>query len=311
MITPVARPAVSVVVVSWNTRGLLRACLASLEPEVRTGRAEVCVVDNASTDGSAAMVRQAFSWADLVASEENLGFGAAVNRGAARTTAPWLAVANADAELLPGALDALLAAGAGDPGAGALAPRLLGPDGAVQHSVFAFPTLPFTLLFNAGAGALSRRWADAHALVGGWDPERPRRVPWAIAAFLLVRREAFDAAGRFDDAQWMYAEDLDLGWRLARAGWATRYVPGAHVRHHGGAATGQAWGDAATARWQRSTYAWMLRRRGPARTRAVALVNVLGALARWPLGGARRRELLRWARRHAQGLRVSRLREHR
>src|SRR5439155_1129305 len=117
-------------------------------------------------------------------------------------------------------------------------------------------------------------------LEGCWNPEREREVDWAIGAFLLIRREAWDAAGGFDDRQWMYAEDLDLGWRVAQAGWSTRYVPSARVLHHASAATTQAWGDERTLRWLRSTYAWMLRRRGPLRTRTTAAINVLGAYAR-------------------------------
>jgi N-acetylglucosaminyl-diphospho-decaprenol L-rhamnosyltransferase len=90
----------------------------------------------------------------------------------------------------------------------------------------------------------------------------------------------WDAVGGFDDQQWMYAEDLDLGWRAARAGYTTRYVPSARVLHHVSAATTQAWGDERTLRWLRSTYAWMLRRRGLVRTRATAAINVAGAYAR-------------------------------
>ena len=111
----------------------------------------------------------------------------------------------------------------------------------------------------------------------------------------------------------MYAEDLDLGWRLERAGWATRYVPEARVRHAGAAATIQAWGEERTDRWMRSTYAWMLARRGGAITRAVALINLAGAVVRWAglraaavfapgrFGGPAAR-MKRWARLHAIGL---------
>jgi N-acetylglucosaminyl-diphospho-decaprenol L-rhamnosyltransferase len=273
-------PAVAVAVVSWNTRDLLAACLASLEPEVRAGRAEVWVVDNASSDGSAELVRSRFAWARLVASEENLGFGTAVNRVAAATDCAWIAPANADVAVEPGALETLLAAGAADPGAGALAPRLVLPDGHTQHSAYAFPTLAFTAVFNLGLHRVVPGLGDRLLLEGFWNAERARRVPWAIGALLLVRRTAWEAAGGFDEDQWMYAEDLDLGWRLARAGWATRYVPAARVRHQSSAATAQAWGDERTARWLASTYAWMLRRRGAPVTRAVAAVNIAGALAR-------------------------------
>jgi len=289
-------PLVAVAVVSWNTRDLLRHCLRSL---VDQSPAEVWVVDNASQDGSAEMVAQEFPSVRLVASERNLGFGPAVNLVAAQTAAPWIAPANADVELRPRALRALLDAGERHPRAGILAPRLELPSGETQHSVYAFPTIPFTARFNLG---FHRRVGDRLCLEGFWDPSRERDVDWAIGAFLLVRRAAWDAAGGFDQGQWMYAEDLDLGWRLARAGWRTRYEPSARVHHDASAATTQAWGDERTARWQRATYAWMLRRRGVARTRAAAGLNVAGALGRAALFPSARRTNLGWARLHRVGL---------
>src|SRR3954452_1252357 len=122
-------PQVTVAIVSWNTRDLLRRCLDSFATEVDGGRCEVWVVDNASSDGSAQMVRDEFPWVQLEASQENLGFGPAINLVANRTTAPFVGIANADIALRPGALDALLDAAAGDAGAGAIAPRLILPDG--------------------------------------------------------------------------------------------------------------------------------------------------------------------------------------
>lgn len=300
---------VAIAVVSWNTRELLHRCLVSLHPEVRAGRASVVVIDNASEDGSAELVRSQFGWAQLVASETNLGFGPAVNLAVARTKAPWIAPANADIELRPGALGRLLAAGAADPGAGIIAPRLLLADGSTQHSVHPFPTLRFTVAFALG---LLNASGDRFTLEGHWNPDRERRVDWALGAFLLVRREAWTELGGFPPQQWMYAEDLDLGWRAARAGFATRYVPGAHVEHVGAAATTQAWGAGVRARWMRSTYAWMLRTRGPAITWACGLTNVLGAgcrvLAATPgalADGSRRarwHELRRWTWLHLQAL---------
>ena len=285
-------------VVSWNTRDLLCRCLDSLEGGAGAGRADVWVVDNASTDGSPDDVRERYPWAHLLACERNLGFGPAVNLVARRTASPWLALANADVALRPGALDALLEAGRRDSAAGAIAPRLLLPDGTTQHSVFAFPTLFFGFVLNSGLFHLSRELSDRLALVGLWDPGKARRVPWAMGAFLLVRREAWDDVGGFDEEQWMYAEDLDLGWRLRQAGWATRYEPRALVDHEGGASTKQAWGDIerVTERWQRSTYGWMARRRGMARTRAYAALNFLGAGVRYlVLGVASLAAPGRWA----------------
>jgi GT2 family glycosyltransferase len=299
---------VAIAVVSWNTRELLRACLQSLGPEVQAGRAGVWVVDNASVDGSAELVAADFPWAGLIALEGNVGFGAAVNLAAARTRAPWLAVANADVELMPGALRALLEAGRARPEAGIIAPRLVLPSGVTQHSVYPFPTLPFTLAFNLGLGSLSERLAERWTLEGHWQGERARAVDWAIGAFLLVRRAAFDAVGGFDPVQWMYAEDLDLGWRLSAAGWSTRFEPTAVVRHHGAAATSQLWGDERDAQWQRSTYAWMLRRRGNAVTRTFALINTLGAAVRTVAASdsSQRKVMRRWTQLHGSNLLASR-----
>jgi GT2 family glycosyltransferase len=218
--------------------------------------------------------------------------------------------------MCPGALQALLGAAGAHPRAGILAPRLVSPGGATEHSVHPFPTLPLTLAFNLGLPMVSRRLADRLALEGAWNPSRPRAVDWAVGAFLLVRRRTWEELGGFDPGHWMYAEDLDLGWRAARLGWQTWFEPGAVVRHVGGASSSQAWGAARRERWLRSTYGWMLRRRGGAVTRTYALLNAAGALARLlalaPAGGGRRAaeraELRAWLSLHLAALVSSRQR---
>jgi GT2 family glycosyltransferase len=217
----------------------------------------------------------------LIASPTNLGYGPAVNLVGRRTRTAWIAAANADVAVEPGALGALIAAGGLDPAAGALAPRLLTPAGTTQHSVHAFPTPATTLVFNLGLWRALPGAGERLCLHGRWDPERPRRVDWAHGALLLVRRAAWEAVGGFDDDQWLYAEDLDICWRLARAGWSTRYEPAAVVHHAVSAATARAWGDDRDVRAQACAYAWMARRLGPARARLVAGLNVAGVLARW------------------------------
>ncbi len=305
---------VTVAVVSWNTRELLLRCLDSLAGDARDGCAHVWVVDNGSNDGSAQAARERAPWAEIIESPENLGFGRAVNLVARQTASEWLACANADIALEPGALAAMLAAGA-LAGTGCVAPRLVLADGTTQHSVYPLPTLAFTVAFNLGVQRLAPSLGDRMCLEGYWDPDRSRTVPWAIGAFLLLRREAFDQAGGFDERQWMYAEDLDLGWRVHEAGWATRYEPRARVLHEAGAATEIAFGDRRVERYMRATYAVMLRRRGRALTGLSAAVNVAGAAARiawmaplaafrgrWrgPLGAARM-----WLRVHLEGLRAA------
>ena len=296
------RAPVVVAVVSWNTRDLLARCIESFAPEVEAGRVALWVVDNGSSDGSPELVRERYPWVELVASEENLGFGRAVNLVARRTSSDWIAAANADIAARPGTIEALLEAGARDPRAGALAPRLVIPDGSTQHSVFAFPTVPYSLALATGAYRLSPTLADRWAFPGHWDTERARRVPWAVAAFLMVRRVAWDEAGGFDERQWMYGEDLDLGWRLHGAGWATRYEPRAVVDHVGAASTVQLFGRDPAPTWQQSTYGVIARRRGAVRTWAVALLNFAGAVLRWAratrdpgVSDERRAELRRWA----------------
>jgi N-acetylglucosaminyl-diphospho-decaprenol L-rhamnosyltransferase len=304
---------VTVALVSWNTRELLVRCLQSLAPEVDAGRARVWVVDNASEDGSAGAAKEHAPWAHVLEPGVNLGFGRAVNLVARQDAGEWLMAANADIALQPGALTALLASGA-NPNVGCVVPRLLLPSGETQHSVYPLPTVPFTLAFNLGAHRLSRRWASRMCLEGFWDPERPRAVPWAIGACLLIRRAAFDGVGGFDERQWMYAEDLDLGWRLHEQGWVTNYEPSARALHASGAATSKVFGERRMLAFTAATYAVLARRRGHLRAFATAALNVAGAAARlawmtvlarvqprWRLPTESNR---RWLAAHLHGVRV-------
>lgn len=310
-------PEVVLAVVSWNTRDLLGRCLESIAPAAEAGRVAVWVVDNGSADGSADLVSERFGWAELVRSPVNLGFGAAINLVAERTRSPWIAAANADVELGGVAIETLLAAGEANPDAGSLAPRLATPSGRTQHSVHSFPSLRLALAFNLGLARALPGLGDRMLLDGYWDPARNRTVDWAHGAFLLLRRRAFEAVGGFDPEQWLYAEDLDLAWRLARAGWRTRYVAAATVRHVGGAATRQAFGEQSSARHVAASYDWLVRRRGVASARAYAALNTLGSALRlrvasslaerWPHRFEVRRQLeARHLPLHRAGLRSSR-----
>jgi N-acetylglucosaminyl-diphospho-decaprenol L-rhamnosyltransferase len=263
---------VAIAVVSWNTRELLRGCLQSLEPEIEAGRAEAWVVDNGSSDGSPDLVREEFPNVTLVEPDDNLGFGPAVNLVAERTDSEWVAPSNADIALDPGALERLLEVGRSDPRIGCVAPRLVLPDGSTQHSVYPFPGPHIALATHM---PLPPQLGDRLCKLGAWNPDRAREIDWPVGAFLIVRREAWNQAGGFDRSQWMFAEDLDLGWRLAQAGWKRRYEPMAVVNHNESAATNEAFGAARTARTMEATYAWLARRRGRVYARATALVGVL------------------------------------
>jgi GT2 family glycosyltransferase len=274
--------AITVVVVSWNTRELLANCLEGLLEDARSRLADVWVVDNASDDGSAAMVRERFGWARLIESPSNLGFGAAVNLVAAQTSTPWLVAANADVRASPGALATLVATAARDPRTGVVGPRLVQPDGSTQYTAHPFPTLRNALIFNLGLWRLVPGDLERAMFPAGWEPARPSSPDWVHGALLLIRRAAWEAVSGFDERQWLYAEDLDLCWRLRRAGWVTRYEPAARVEHAVSAATKTAdWGPSRDLRAQRATYAWLVEHVGAVTTRLVAAINVSGALARW------------------------------
>jgi GT2 family glycosyltransferase len=305
--------AVAIAIVSYNTRALLDECLTSLRADADAGRAEVWVVDNASTDGSADMVEGQHPWVRLIRSQENLGYGPAVNVVADTTDAPWVAPANSDLSFTPGAVQALLETGATHPEAGAVAPRLILPDGSTQQSVQPFPSVTTSLLIASRAASLSGGVRRRLYLPGAWDPDVAQDVPWATGAFLIVRREAWEQVGGFDAEQWMYAEDLDLGWRLAEAGWTTRYDPRAVVHHHESAASKVAFGGQAGVvdKWVKANNAWMVRRQGLLRTWAASgiaaaeaglRVAALGVLAR--RSPERFSEKLAWAQRDLRGARA-------
>jgi len=282
-VTPPVPPAVAIAVVSWNTRDLLAACLDSMRADADAGLAEVWVVDNGSSDGSQEMVRERYGWVRLLEAERNLGYGPAVNRVARETATPWVVAANADLELEPGALSALLAAGDADRGAGVIGPRLILPDGSTQPGVQPYPRALDALLIHLSIHRLSRRLGERAYLSGYWQPDRPAVVDWVTGAFLLIRREVFDVLGGFDEEQWMYAEDLDLCWRARQAGWRVRYEPGARVRHMLSVAAEKAFGDdeARSRRMLREDYAWMVRRRGRRSALANGAAQVAGLTARW------------------------------
>lgn len=286
---------IAVAVVSWNTCELLGRCLDSLAADAAAGLAGVWVVDNGSTDGSRELVRERYPWVTLVTPADNLGFGPAVNLVAQQTSGPWLVAANADVSLEPGALERLRASAARDPRTGMVGPRLLLLDGSTQISVRPFPGVASALLLLAHAPRWSARARRALRVDGSWEPAPGEAVPWVTGAFVLMRRAAFEQAGGFDESQWLYAEDMDLCWRMGKHGWNIHYEPTAVAHHAHSAATGQRFEDAALlAHIATAQYLWMLRRRGAAVTRLNALASSLDSLllliasVRWGMGPAAR-----------------------
>ena len=216
---------VSVIVVNWNRRELLRACLQSLANQTYRDF-DVIVVENGSNDGSAQMIACDFPSARLIANRENRGFCAANNQGIAASEGEFIALLNNDAEAEPGWLAALLAAFDGRPDFGMAASKILvwetGRIDKAGHLIY-----PDGQNRGRGAGEEDR---------GQYD--RSEETLWPDGCAAMYRRRMLDEIGGFDEDLFAYADDAELGLRARIAGWRCVYAPGAVVRHHRGATLG-------------------------------------------------------------------------
>jgi N-acetylglucosaminyl-diphospho-decaprenol L-rhamnosyltransferase len=230
-----AAPDISIIIPTWNTAGLLAACLDSIAHTVTAQSVEIIVVDNASTDDTASVLGELYPSVRLVRNDENVGFAAAANRGAALSAGRYLLFLNSDARLLPRALAALHALAETQARAGVVGAQLHNPDGSFQASHAGFPTLSQEFLILSSLGRLL--YGRAYPSHAAHEERGPQPVDWVSGACMLIRRAAFDALGGFDPGYFMYAEEVDLCYRMRRAGWQTWYEPAAHVLHVGGASS--------------------------------------------------------------------------
>ena len=269
------RPQVDVGVVTWNTRDLTVAALRRLLDTDQGAALRLLVHDNASSDGTPDAVREQVPEAEVVDCPDNLGFAAGVNRLLARSDAPWFLALNSDAWPVPGAIGAMVAAAQRHPRAAAVAPRLERPDGTLEHSTHPFPSVPIAL---ASAVGTRGRWAQRHALHGAWKHDEERPVDWAVGAALLIRREALDQVGGFDESFFMYVEDLEWCHRARRHGWEIWFTPASVVVHVGNASGERRYGTARTATWLANSYRFYRRHHGPVSTAAYRAANAAGAM---------------------------------
>ncbi|MCX7840053.1 MAG: glycosyltransferase [Anaerolineae bacterium] len=244
----------SIVVVSYNVRELLARCLQSvfsiqnsvfsgqsqLNTEHCTLNTEVFVVDNASRDGSAAMVREKFPHVHLIENETNRGFAAANNQAFALTRGRYVMMLNPDTEVRAGALETLVAFMDAHPRAGACGGKLVYGDGSLQHSAFAFPTLAqiffdfFPINWRFTESRLNGRYPRAWYARGV-----PFQVDHPLGADFLVRRETAEQVGWLDEQFFIYCEEIDWAMRIKRAGWEIWCVPQAEIVHHEAQSTRQ------------------------------------------------------------------------
>ncbi|HET7091574.1 MAG TPA: glycosyltransferase family 2 protein [Anaerolineae bacterium] len=229
----------SIVVVNWNVRDLLRRCLASIYKS-SMARLEVIVVDNASSDGSAEMVRTAFPAAMLLSNADNVGFPAGNNQGFAAARGRYVMTLNPDTEIVGDALAEMTAYLDAHRDVGALGPQLLNSDGSVQSSRRRFPTFATALFESTWLQGIAPRGVLARYYMDDRLADVAQEVDWVTGACILVRRDVLASVGGFDEAFFMYSEELDWCRRIKLAGWKIVYLPEAKVIHHVGRSSGQA-----------------------------------------------------------------------
>jgi N-acetylglucosaminyl-diphospho-decaprenol L-rhamnosyltransferase len=230
----------SVIIVSWNVRELLRRCLISLAPHRDAIPMQVIVVDSASGDGSAEMVAADFPWVELVASPDNVGFPAANNIGLAMARGRFILLLNPDTEVVGEALATLIAYLEANPGVGIAGPQLLNPDGSVQSSRRRFPTLATGFFESTWLQPFAPRRLLARYYAEDLADGETGAVDWVTGAAIMARREVVEQVGGLDPGYFMYSEELDWCRRIRDAGWRVVYLPAAQIVHHAGKSSEQA-----------------------------------------------------------------------
>lgn len=222
------RPLVSIVVVSYNVSEVLAGCLQSLREAAPTVPYEVIVVDNASGDGSVAMVRERFPECRLLANTCNRGFAAASNQGIAACDSPYVLLLNPDTRVAAGVIDALCRTMAAEPLLGLLGPLIVNPDGTAQSGALRFPTVGSLLWGTRGLRGVPA--AQCRGLLP---------ADWVLGACMLARREFILGVGQLDEGYFLYGEEKDWCFRAHQGGWQVAVLPEAQIVHLGGASTGQ------------------------------------------------------------------------
>lgn len=292
----------SVVVLSWNTRELLRRCLRALGEDGTRLRRETIVVENASSDGSGDVVEREFPSVRLLRNARNEGYARGNNRGIADSSGEFVCTLNSDAAVRPLALDRLVAFLRANPSYGAAAPKLLNPDGSVQPACMRFPRLSTVLFYDTFLDRLfPRNRVIARYFMRDVDPRESRDVEQPPGACLCLRRSALEAVGPLDEELFLFFNDVDLCRRLWRSGRRIRYLADAEVLHERGASTAKY--ERFVVEWHRNRLAYYRKHHGSLGAGLCRLAIAARALEesfrirrRTPPGEARRDEMRRLRR---------------
>ena len=226
---------ISIIILNWNTRDLLAQCLDSIEQHKGEFQLEILVVDNASTDGSQAMLKEKYPQIQLIINSQNVGFAKGNNQAMQVAQGDYFLLWNSDAFAIPGAMQSLLYLAEKEPKAGIVGAQLRNADNSFQASYSPFPNQWREFLILTGLG---RAFLDpAYPSLGPEEEKGPQIVDYVEGACLLVRRQAFQEVGGLDEGYFMYAEEVDWCYRMAKHGWQVWYQPEAKIIHLGGASS--------------------------------------------------------------------------
>ncbi len=233
-------PDLSIIIVNWNVRDLLRACLESIERGRGNLDVEVIVVDSASSDGSVAMLTADFPWVTLVACSENVGFPKGNNLGIAKANGRYILLLNPDTVVLDNALTVMLSYLQSHPDVGIVGAQLLNADGSVQSSRRRFPTLATAFFESTWLESLAPAALLARYYARDLPDDQTADVDWVTGACMMAPRTAVAAIGGLDEAYFMYSEELDWCRRFKDADWRVVYLPAAQIVHYVGKSSEQA-----------------------------------------------------------------------
>jgi len=280
-VTIAAKMDLSIVIVSWNVRELLRACLQAVDAGRSGLDLELIVVDGASADGSAEMVRREFPWVTLLALDANVGFPRGNNLGIIQARGRHVLLLNPDTVVVGAALPTMVAYLDAHPGVGGLGAQLLNPDGSVQSSRRRFPTLGVALFESTWLQTLAPPGLLRRYYALDLPDDATADVDWVMGACLMVPRRVIDAVGMLDEGYFMYSEELDWCRRIKDAGYRVVYFPQAQVIHHVGKSSEQA----VTARhinFQRAKLRYFRKFHGRGQTAVLRIFLLLNYL--WQMG---------------------------
>ena len=273
---------VSILIVNWNSKDLLRECLSSIQQTCADLEPQIVVVENGSFDGCAEMITAEFPEVEFIQGSDNIGFGRANNLGLTRVTGDAVWVLNPDTEVRPGALQTLLGELDRLPDAGIVSPRLLNADLTLQWSVHALPR-PVRQALDS---EILRRALSPYAL---WAPPSDFAPLGTVAVeavggtAMLMRTETFRSVGGFTADYFIYAEDMDLCFKILRAGFRIYHVPAAEIVHHGGASSSEQGSSFAAVMMREALHSYMVLNHGPRSARTYRLATGVSALGRLAL----------------------------